>query len=342
MADWLEEKEDGYKPTEAMASAARRALEWRKEYGRGGTDVGVARARNIANRDSLSLSTVKRMVSFFARHGNNRSEHYGKKEPDGGPTAWRIAWDLWGGDPGRTWANKIGKEDEKSMNTIEHKSFAFEVKELDSDGRIEGYGSIFGNVDLGGDIVMPGAFAKSCDQMRQSGRKLKMLWQHDPTQPIGVWDTAAEDSKGLRVQGRILSEVARGKEAIALLKAGAISGLSMGYKTTDADYRDTERGTLREIKEAELWETSLVTFPMNPEATVTDVKRLGSPREVEQLLRKSGVPGTFAKLLALHGYEGAMERLNRDRREADETEAKAEALSGLVAKLQGLKEVLNA
>ena len=103
----FETKEDGHKPTEAMANAANRALEWRREYGRGGTEIGVARARNIANRDNLSMETVNRMVSFFARHGTNRSDQYDAKEPDGGPTAWRIAWDLWGGDAGRTWANNI-------------------------------------------------------------------------------------------------------------------------------------------------------------------------------------------------------------------------------------------
>lgn len=337
------QKADGYKPTESMASAAKRALEWRREYDRGGTDVGVARARNIANRDNLSLETVNRMVSFFARHGSNRDEHYDGKEPDGGPTAWRIAWDLWGGDAGRTWANRIaGQEDEKSMGEIEHKAVALEVKEIDSDGRIAGYGSIFGNVDQGGDCVMEGAFSKSCERMRVTGKKLKMLWHHDPAQPIGVWDTVREDSRGLFLQGRVLSSVSRGKEAIALLKSGAIDGLSMGYRTVKSDYRQTDRGTVREIMEAELWETSLVTFPMNTEAVVTDVKQLSSPRQVEQLLRKSGVPGTFAKLLALHGYEGAMERLRRDQRDAGDVEQKAEALSSLVAKLQGLKEVFNA
>lgn len=337
-----ESKAEGYKPTEAMATAAKRALEWRREYDRGGTDVGVARARNIANRDNLSLETVNRMVSFFARHGNNRSEHYSAKEPDGGPTAWRIAWDLWGGDAGKTWANKISdQEDEKQMGEIEHKSVALEVKEIDSDGRIAGYGSIFGNVDDGGDIVMPGALSKSCERMRMGKMKLKMLWQHDPSQPIGVWETAREDEKGLFVQGRILSSVAKGAEAIALVKAGALDGLSMGYRTVKSDYRETARGTVREIMEAELWETSLVTFPMNPEATVTDVKQLSSPREVEQLLRKSGVPGNFAKLVALHGFEGAMDRLNGDLRDAGEEKARVQR-EALLTKLQGLKEVFNA
>ena len=106
----IETKAETYKPTAEMARNAERALEQRREYNRGGTDVGVARARNIANRDGLSLDTVNRMVSFFARHGVNRSEHFDAKEPDGGPTAWRIAWDLWGGDAGRTWANRTAEQ----------------------------------------------------------------------------------------------------------------------------------------------------------------------------------------------------------------------------------------
>jgi len=338
-----EEKAEGHKPTEAMATAARRALEWRKEYNRGGTAVGVARARNIANRDSLSLSTVNRMVSFFARHGTNRSKHYSAKEPDGGPTAWRIAWDLWGGDAGRTWANGIAdREDEKSMNEFDYKSMAFELKEVDSDGRISGYGSVFGNIDEGGDVVARGAFKQTCEACRMGTHKIKMLWQHDPSQPIGVWDTAREDDKGLFLQGRVLAGVEKGREAIELIRAGAIDGLSMGYKTLDAEYHETDRGTYREIKEAEVWETSLVTFPMNRMARLTDVKQLDSPRDVEQLLRKSGVPGTFAKLLALHGYEGAMDRLHADPRDEGRTKADEQALAGLMSKLQGLKEAFNA
>lgn len=94
-----------FKPTEAMATAGARALEWRKKYGRGGTAVGVKRANQLVNRENLSLNTVKRMYSFFSRHGNYRSTHYEFR--DGEPTTWRIAWDLWGGDAGRTWATNI-------------------------------------------------------------------------------------------------------------------------------------------------------------------------------------------------------------------------------------------
>lgn len=94
-----------FKPTEAMATAGARALEWRQKYGRGGTAVGVKRANQLKNRENLTLTTVKRMYSFFSRHGNYRSTHYEFR--DGEPTTWRIAWDLWGGDAGRTWSTNI-------------------------------------------------------------------------------------------------------------------------------------------------------------------------------------------------------------------------------------------
>ena len=110
-----------HKPTDGMVTAAKRALEWRREYGRGGTDVGVARARNIANRDNLSDETVKRMYSFFSRHENNKAKHYSAKEPDGGPTAWRIAWDLWGGNAGFSFSKRIAErlEKERSMQDVD-------------------------------------------------------------------------------------------------------------------------------------------------------------------------------------------------------------------------------
>lgn len=105
------------KPTDGMVVAAKRALEWRREYGRGGTDVGVARARDISNGSNLSDDTVKRMYSFFSRHENNKSKHYSAKEADGGPTAWRIAWDLWGGNAGFSFSKRIVEslDSERSM-----------------------------------------------------------------------------------------------------------------------------------------------------------------------------------------------------------------------------------
>jgi hypothetical protein len=131
--------------------------------------------------------------------------------------------------------------------------------------RVEGYASLFGRRDQGGDVVQAGAYAASLKALNAAGRRVKMLWQHDPAQPIGVWDEVREDATGLYVKGRILTEVDRGREAAALLAAGAIDGLSIGYRTLRAE-RDGKGQRL--LAELELWEVSLVTFPMLPEARV--------------------------------------------------------------------------
>lgn len=135
-----------------------------------------------------------------------------------------------------------------------------------TEGRvIEGYASLFHRRDQGGDVVLPGAYAESLKALAKTGRRVKMLWQHDPSQPIGIWDEVREDQKGLWVKGRLLPDVARGREAVALLEAGAIDGLSIGYRTVKAE-RDGKGQRL--LSELELWEVSLVTFPMLPEARV--------------------------------------------------------------------------
>jgi len=130
---------------------------------------------------------------------------------------------------------------------------------------VQGYASVFGRRDQGGDVVQAGAYGASLKALAAAGRRVKMLWQHDPAQPIGVWDEVREDATGLYVKGRILMDVERGREAAALLAAGAIDGLSIGYRTLRAE-RDGKGQRL--LAELELWEVSLVTFPMLPEARV--------------------------------------------------------------------------
>ncbi len=130
---------------------------------------------------------------------------------------------------------------------------------------IEGYASLFGLTDQGGDAVLPGAFAASLARLAGRGDRVRMLWQHDPAKPIGVWDEIREDGKGLWVRGRLLPDVAQAREAAALIGAGAIDGLSIGYRTIRAERDAKGRRVLAEL---ELWEVSLVTFPMLPEAKV--------------------------------------------------------------------------
>jgi HK97 family phage prohead protease len=139
-----------------------------------------------------------------------------------------------------------------------------EVKVKDGT-EISGYASLFGLTDQGGDVVDVGAYRQSLGFSKAKGRSIKMLWQHDPTQPIGVWDEVREDAKGLWVKGRLLPDVAKAREAAALLEAGAIDGLSIGYRTVKSNQDNAGK---RHLSELELWEVSLVTFPMLPDARV--------------------------------------------------------------------------
>lgn len=146
---------------------------------------------------------------------------------------------------------------------------------------IEGYASLFGACDQGGDTVAPGAYGRSLERLVQRGGRVKMLWQHDPAQPIGIWDEVCEDARGLYVKGRLLDGVARAEEAAALIGAGAIDGLSIGYRTITASGTKGRR-TLTEL---DLWEVSLVTFPMLAEARVSADGPDGHKHDVPQAAR---------------------------------------------------------
>ncbi len=180
---------------------------------------------------------------------------------------------------------------------METKFLSLEWK-ADESGVIEGYGSVFDTVDQGGDIVAPGAFASSL----RAGRKVKMLLQHDPSDVIGVWDELEEDGKGLRVKGRILTSVRKGAETHELVKAGAMDGLSIGYRTV----KSMDRNGKRVILQADLWEVSLVTFPMNEMARIDAVKAAEMDRnEIERLLTlRAGLSRSVARKLLASGYDG--------------------------------------
>lgn len=152
-------------------------------------------------------------------------------------------------------------------------------------GTIEGYGSVFGLLDRGGDIVLPGAFKASLADWRKKKALPAMLWQHDPYAPIGVWTEAVEDEKGLRLKGQLVMDVGAAKDARALIAAGAVKGLSIGYRTRDYEI-DRSTGA-RSLKKVDLWEISLVTFPMLPEAQISSVKSI-DPRALEAELRREG------------------------------------------------------
>ena len=184
-----------------------------------------------------------------------------------------------------------------------HLERPFDVKALDDAGHFTGYASVFGVVDGFNDIVAPGAFARTLAR-RGGGRDVRMLWQHHASEPIGAWDEIAEDDRGLRVRGRLALDVRRGAEVHALLKAGAIDGLSIGYAALEAE-TDPDTG-LRTLTEVDLWEISLVTFQACPGARVAAVKAAppDTIRDFERFLRDAGgFSRQAAKAIASGGFK---------------------------------------
>ena len=172
------------------------------------------------------------------------------------------------------------EETEDDMDSKEVEKESIEIKSSikayhDDDenknyGTFEGYGSVFGNKDLGNDVIEAGAFAKSLK--RRKPQNVKLLYQHKSDMPIGVFDEIKEDAHGLVVKGRLALKTQAGAEAYELLKMGALDGLSIGFRVNPKEVSYDKRGNKRIIKEVDLMEVSLVTFPMNPQATVRSVK----------------------------------------------------------------------
>jgi uncharacterized protein len=154
---------------------------------------------------------------------------------------------------------------------VEIKRAASDISTVAPSGVFEGYASVFGLVDAGRDEVLPGAFAASLAKRGASG--VKMLWQHRAAEPIGQWTSIAEDKRGLRVSGRLNLAVARAREVLALMRERAVDGLSIGFKAGRSAI-DRKTG-IRRLYAVDLWEVSVVTFPMLPQARITAVKDAG-------------------------------------------------------------------
>lgn len=198
------------------------------------------------------------------------------------------------------------------------KEFKLSVKDLKDNGTFTGYGSVFGNVDSYGEAVMKGAFEKSLKKHEAENLPIVMLWQHDRTNPIGIWKNVHEDEYGLCGEGEINLDTQQGREAYSLMKQGALNGLSIGYREILA----SSKGNVRSLTELELYEISPVTFPANTEARITGIKserianfaeqlRLGnppSPKEFEEILREAGFPKSMATQIVSVGYAKAIRR----------------------------------
>lgn len=182
-----------------------------------------------------------------------------------------------------------------------------DLKSVAADGAFEGYASLFNREDLGSDVVLRGAFR---DTLRERGPAgVRMLFQHNPAEPIGVWEALAEDARGLFVRGRLMADVTRAREVLSLMRAGAIDGLSIGFKAVRAR-RDAARGR-RLIEKIDLWEISIVTFPMLPGARIAAVKSrpfaecLPTEREFERwLMQDAGLSRSEARAVSRGGLKG--------------------------------------
>jgi HK97 family phage prohead protease len=229
------------------------------------------------------------------------------------------------------------------MKTLD---FAMQVKTTGDAGTIEGYASVFGVRDSYNEAVMPGAFSDSLARHRREGTSPAMLWQHDPEAPIGVWDELSDDGKGLRANGTLLikQNVPEADKAYSLLKAGAVRGMSIGYREVDVEPSD--KGGPRKLLKLDLMEVSIVTFQALKPARVDTVKneswdrlrtfmrslRDGEPRpikEFEDILRDADCPKAMATQIASVGYAKAIRSESEGKRDAAMAELKAAARSFL-------------
>lgn len=206
---------------------------------------------------------------------------------------------------------------QKRAEGVQAKDFGFKIEAISETGEFEGYASVFGNVDSYREIVAPGAFAESIEQIKSDGSVLPALWNHNSSEPIGFYQELEEDEVGLRVKGRLLvGEVKRASEIAALGRAGAVSGLSIGYWEQGDEYDEETR--IRTLTKLKLREVSWCTFPANELARVETIKMklaggtLPSVREFERLLRDAGFSKSVAARIAARGYSDLEGRRDAD------------------------------
>ncbi len=185
---------------------------------------------------------------------------------------------------------------------LENKSFKFEVKGLSEDGSFEGFGAAFNNVDFGDDVIVRGAFAESL--VETPINQVRMLWQHDWSEVIGKFTEATETEEGLFVRGQLfIDDIQRAKEAYKLIKEKAIGGMSIGFRIVERTFKEG----VRILEKVSLHEISLVTFPMNEMAKVTNVKsikeNIKSEADFEKHLRDLGFSKKEALIICSKGFK---------------------------------------
>ena len=291
-----------FTPPAGVREAAKKGLEWRREYGRGGTAVGVARARDLSNGTRISPSTAKRMKAYFDRHEVDKQGEGWSPGQSGFPSAGRIAWALWGDDAGWSWSKKLVRQINAADE--ESRSMAIEVRSIKVEGdedmlRVEsrakeeggeeaqqwivGYAAKFGvdSLDMGDFVerLDPGAF----DLVRERrGRKkpleTRALWNHDANYPLARYPQTLQmsvDEVGLRYEFPV-PETTYGKDIASNIANGIVRGSSFSFVIAkDGEQWSMEEGrSIRTVtKIAELYDVGPVTYPAYPDSGVAVAKR---------------------------------------------------------------------
>jgi HK97 family phage prohead protease len=319
-----------FSPPSGVREEAAKGLAWRSEYGRGGTAVGVARARDLSNGTNISPDTAKRMASYFARHEVDKQGEGWSPGQDGFPSAGRIAWALWGGDPGQAWASKLTRQieaaDENDRSTtmnIERRSLAIDEVESavpllavesrsEDDGSereyIVGYAAKFGvlSLELEGSFIEridPGAFGIVAERRgRRRPLETRALWNHDANYPLARYPgtlSMSVDEIGLRYEFPV-PDTTYGRDIASNIRAGIVKGSSFSFTVpSGGDAWSVEDGrSVRVINRIDsLLDVGPVTFPAYPDA---DVKV--AQRSYDQYLQRQ------AYIVARH--TGAIGRIN--------------------------------
>ena len=294
-----------FSPPSGVREEAARGLAWRDEYGRGGTAVGVARARDLSNGTNISPDTAKRMASYFARHEVDKQGQGWSPGEDGFPSAGRIAWALWGGDPGQAWASKLTRQieaadenDRSATMNIERRSLAIDEVESavpllavesrsEDDGSereyIVGYAAKFGvlSLDLGDFVerIDPGAFGIVAERRgRRKPLETRALWNHDANYPLARYPGTLSlkvDEVGLRYEFPV-PDTTYGRDIASNIRAGIVKGSSFSFTVpSGGDSWAVEDGrSVRTIQRVDsLIDLGPVCFPAYPDADVTIAQR---------------------------------------------------------------------
>jgi HK97 family phage prohead protease len=266
---------DGHKPTAGMKAEAERGLKWRQEFNRGGTAVGVARARDIANGRNLSDDTVRRMASYFARHEVDKKGQGWSPGEEGFPSAGRIAWALWGGDPGKSFAEtitaRLDKEGRSAMLEIRTKTNTLELRcPPESRGLLRGYASTFDDpYDMGrfDEVIAPSAFKRTLE----ANPDVVALVNHDSAKPIARTTNGSlrlfTDERGLGVEIEPIATT-YAADLMEAVRAGVVNAMSFGFNVKADRFEQRGGKVTRIIEDVDLHEVSVVSFPANPGTSV--------------------------------------------------------------------------